>query len=438
MTREQWSRLVKSLFFRLFVLLLIFYTLYHCAVALSDRITTDIVRQGSVKESVRGEAVIFREETVVSVPGTSYLISYPQSDGAKLGLRQTVAELYAVYAPTQEQMVVQRALSTLDEQIRVTKQASQGRNDTLAQLVAIRADTMEQLREMRILSTGQTSFQQLRTVENELLVRLQREEALLSSSVTAQTQQQTLTAQRSALLGGWLPSATLTVDQYAEQSGCFYYADRVDGFEEIFDRSLLSDMTVATYDAFMARARTQGPQTYDGSTVVGKLCFGSQWSITLPVSAEVGESLEVGDTYEVSFDATGESVSMTLDRIIPSVADERAILVLSALQMPASFSCARFCNVSLTLSTVEGYRVPETALTEWEGETGVFILDGGRVSFRAVKIDYTGDGYVLVHIPSEEEKEADTEGFYDRDHYLRVRDVLITSGKNLYDGKYMD
>ncbi len=438
MTREQWSRLAKSLFFRLFVLFLIFYTLYHCAQALSDRLTTDVVRRGSVKETIRGEATVFREETVVSVPGASYLISYPQENGAKLGRYQTVAQLYAVYASEAERAVVQQTLLSLDAQLRATEEAALGRHDTLAQLSDARADAMEQLRQLRILSTGGASGEQLRAAQNELLTRLQREEALLSPAVTAQTQKATLAARRTALLGGLMPSMTLTADQYAERSGCFYYADRVDGFEELFHRGALSGMTVAEYDDLMRRARTEGVQTYAGSTVVGKLSFGSQWSITLPVTAQVAEGLETGRSYEVGFDATGESVRMTLDRVIPSVADGRAILVLSATQMPADFACPRFCEVSLTLSETEGYRVPETALTEWEGESGVFILDGGRVSFRAVRIDYTGDGYVLVHIPDEQEREEDTEGFYDRDHYLRERDIVITSGKNLYDGKYMD
>ena len=129
---------------------------------------------------------------------------------------------------------------------------------------------------------------------------------------------------------------------------------------------------------------------------------------------------------------------MTLDRTIPSVGDGQTVLVLSSLTMPDNFPYTRFVRAQLVVRRTEGYRVPESALTEVEGEIGVYILDGGRVTFRRILVDYQGEGYVLVHIPTQEERETD-DGFYTDGGYLSLRSVVITSGKeDLYDGKYVD
>jgi hypothetical protein len=132
---------------------------------------------------------------------------------------------------------------------------------------------------------------------------------------------------------------------------------------------------------------------------------------------------------------------MTLVQLITDSTDPTVLAVLRCAVTPSGFTYPRFAHVSLTLDTRRGYRIPETALVGQDGENGengVYILDGGRVSYRDVRILFRGEGYVIVYAPTTEERESEQDNTYHYDRYVALRDVVITEGDNLYDGKYID
>jgi hypothetical protein len=105
--------------------------------------------------------------------------------------------------------------------------------------------------------------------------------------------------------------------------------------------------------------------------------------------------------------------------------------------MPDGFSYPRYAQVELILEEIHGYRVPETALVEADGRTGVYILERGQVCLRDVRILSRGEGYVLVYAPTQAERESTEDDTYHYDRYLALSDVVITDGDDLYDGKYI-
>ena len=81
------------------------------------------------------------------------------------------------------------------------------------------------------------------------------------------------------------------------------------------------------------------------------------------------------------------------------------------------------------MSTVSGIYVPRSALAKEDGFTGVYVLRGSVVHFRCAKIVYEGYDYCLVAENSPEEG-----GFY----ALGTNELIITNGKNLFDGRILD
>jgi putative membrane fusion protein len=244
----------------------------------------------------------------------------------------------------------------------------------------------------------------------------------------------TLKAERQVLLSS-AHGQTVTLQNISSAStgGYFFYADTVDGYEDILSRAALADMTAEKW----AQLRSQSPRTFgNGVTVVGKLADSFRWSIVLPVSVDVAERLEEGNAYPVIFShQQGLTLPMTLERIIP--AENQALLVLTAEVMPEGFSYPRFSQVELIIEETQGYRVPETALVEADGRTGVYILERGRITWRDIRILSRGEGYVLVYAPTQAEREDGEDDTYHYDNYLALRDVVITEGDDLYDGKYI-
>ena len=434
--REIFRRLGASLAFRLLMIALILYALYHCVAAFSDRVVTDVITLGTHRTTISGEAVLFRDEVVLTEVGGNHLCSYPNENGAKVNASTTLCELYLTVGDEATRAQLQATLQALDRQIALAERLPI--KDNLASLPSLRLDVSEQLLINNRLATTGGAMQSIHAGSYELLLSINRIEALTGKGGGSAALLSSLRAERQRLLlsAGYMAKALTVADLGTDSAGgYFYYADTVDGYEEIFSQAALADMTGADYERLLQLPR----RTYgSGVTVAGKLVSGFYWSIVLPVPSDQANKVEVGDSYRVIFnDEGGLTLSMRLDRIIPTT-DDRSLLVLTTSEMPKDFSYTRFAGVSLILEETEGYRVPETALVEQDGRKGVYILSGGRVTFRAIEIVSRGEGFVLAYVPTQAQREDEQNETYHYDRYLDVRDVVITDGRDLYDGKYIE
>lgn len=446
MNREAIGRLVGSMFFRVFVLLAILYTLYHCVAASDARLTTAVVTVGSECELTEGEAVIVRDEQILTVPGNGLLLSYPIENGTKVSAKTALASVYGAALDAETAATLQQSLHALDSQLIAARKSEQHSmsSDTLAMLSDIQADIRAAIIRCNTAATGGTALQSIVGEYGPLLQNLNRYTALTGTTAT-QSPSAALEARRSALLAPYVRSArTLTISDLLPatqtefgnvwQTGYFYHASRVDGYETVFNRADLATMNIVTYDALMQAA----PRTYgNADTVLGKLVTDYRWSILLPVAYDLADCLTIGEQYTVRFPLEQNAeFSMTLERVIRSVGDGRAILILTEETLPESFRHIRFQTARLELSETTGYRIPDTALQTVDGREGVYILEGGCVYFRAIRPVKRGEGYVLAAIPPSDTEEAEAQGF--PSDYLSLYDVVITSGKDLYDGKYIN
>ena len=435
MTKSMLKRLFRSLAFRIVIAALILYTVYHCVAAFSDRVITDVVTLGSDRLTVSGQAVLCRDETVLTLPGGHHLISYPTQNGAKVNQSTLLAELYPTYTDENTRALTQMTLHALDRQIALAEQLPI--SDMLATLPSLLSEAKQQILDNTRLVTQGGALSDVQNGAFELLLSLNRIEALTEQSTSTASLLAALKAERQMLLlGAGGASQSVTAGSLGlAGTGYFFHAETVDGYEAIFTHAALDTMTIADFEALMNTPR----RTYgNGETVVGKIIRGFRWSILLPVSADAADRLEVGQAYDVLFHRDDCTVSMTLDRIVPSVADSQALLILSTSSMPQNFTYTRFSEVELVIERVEGYRIPETALHHENGRDCVYILDGGRVSLRYVDIISRGEGYALAYAPTKAERESQTNDKYHYSHYLSLQDIVITEGKQLYDGKYID
>lgn len=440
-TRQAMGRLGASLAFRIFIALMILYILYHCVASFSDRVVTDVVTDGSAHTTLSGEAVLFRDETVLTVVGGSALCSYPNENGAKVNPRSVLSQLYPMAGDAAALAQHQRTLTALDRQIALADRYGSA-DELLSVLPSLRIQARDELLAVTALAEDGAPMNRIEERTDALLLLLHRMQALTGEGLSLSATVDALRAERNALLGAALyHSRTLTLADVSPDAkgGYFYHAADVDGYENVFRASQLDTLTVSQ----LASLRAAQPTVYGtGVTVVGKLVQGYEWSIVLPLDRASAASLEIDEVYPVTFtDESATTLDMTLVQLITDSTDSTVLAVLRCAVTPSGFTYPRFAHVSLTLDTRRGYRIPETALVGQDGENGengVYILDGGRVSYRDVRILFRGEGYVIVYAPTTEERESEQDNTYHYDRYVALRDVVITEGDNLYDGKYID
>ena len=172
------------------------------------------------------------------------------------------------------------------------------------------------------------------------------------------------------------------------------------------------------------------PVDHTNSLAVGKLINSPEWYVLSEISADQLKKFTEGNTYPLTFPYNSDVViKMKLERIIRENSSESVVLVFKTNTMPDNFNYLRKQSVQIVEESYTGYKVPANALRVVDGVKGVYILSGNTVKFKEVEVLVELNGYFIV-------KEQPT--YLEDENYnkkLGLYDVIIISGKNLYDGK---
>ncbi len=102
----------------------------------------------------------------------------------------------------------------------------------------------------------------------------------------------------------------------------------------------------------------------------------------------------------------------------------------------------RTARFKLVINSYGGLRVPRKALRYDEnGERGVFVESGQTLVFKKVEVIYWDDDYVICkQNVMKKHDTSDSDDIYDEEidnSYLKLYDIIVTEGKELYDGKFI-
>lgn len=391
---------------------LIVYTVFHASGAASSSLLTTPTRAVTDTQILGGEAYLFRDETVLRSDQRGLVQSLAEN-GSKVGKDVAIAQIWTDH-PTDTLAERQRTLDRLNRTIGVLQRAVTNASEPVsnAQIYKGNADA-EFLSIRRAIEMG--DFSTVSTLEDEMLANLLRYQSIASDREAVNQLLKNALEERSALLGSSYVEALNTVS-----SGYYYDRSFVDGGEEIFTLDALETITPQSLDALNERFEA----TSDAGFSIGKMAYRYDWHIAVVINGAIEGLLTVGESYRTVF---SENSDLTLTLVCKSIvtdADGRSIAVLQANETPKDFSYLRRQHVEIEVDSCKGYYVPEQALTVQNGEDGVFIFENSTVYFRRINILYRGDGYVIAEEQGEQ-----------GDSYLALNDIIVTSGKNMYDGR---
>jgi len=180
----------------------------------------------------------------------------------------------------------------------------------------------------------------------------------------------------------------------APESGVYY--PTADGLEEVFTPAALKELTPEGY-AELCEAKARPVRDS-----MGKLVTGFRWYAAVLLEAGPAQQLREGGRYTVSFpQESAREFTMRVESIRGGGGHVAA--VLSCEEKDDTLQNLRFAKAEITLETVEGLRVPQSALRFLEkgegqqrrGYTGVYVARAGRLSVRDVDVLYQ-DGRTAV------------------------------------------
>lgn len=413
MKRSQWlRRYAPRLLATLALLGMIVYTVYHVMGSSADSLLTAPAQHITDVQILTSDAYLFRSETVLTVPEQGLVQPLAQS-GSKIGKDAAVGEVYSHDGASLER--AQTELDILNRYISVLEKSVPPSGSTLADAQLWRTEARVLYLDI-LRSVRKGSLQNVSELEDGMLALLNRYQTLTAGAKDSAELLSVLKQERASLL----QTRVKTVSN-EKSSGYFYDRTQVDGYEELFSTAALDGLTVSGFDTLISAS----PKTHSDATTVGKMAYGYEWYLAIRLDSATFGYFEEGVRYRVTFSENGDrELILTCDRLLSEVGIEGGVAILSCRDYPSDFTFFRTQKIKLSVRSMSGYYVPESALQNLNGVDGVYVFENLTVRFRRVDILYRGDGYCIVAEKGDRGEE-----------YLKLNDLLITYGKNLYDGK---
>lgn len=410
MTRKQFLQTYLVRFaVTLMLISLLVYVFYHIFGSTTASLMRTPVRTIRDEQIVGGDAYLFRDERVLTVSGTG-LVNELVESGVKVSHGVALAEVWDG-VDLLLLRAAQAKLDSLNRTISILEQSTDGggtsnadvyRNDAIRAYQAI----------CRAVREG--DFTALDATEEQLLVALNRYAALSGSRAELEEALSALYAEREALCRG---NRTVLTNEGA--SGYFYGREYVDGYEQHFTKDALFS---ASADGFFALI--ESPPAERSDLAVGKTVHQYDWYFGVTFSPTAAGLFSEGERYVFRLpENRGRELEMTCERL-QTASDGRIVGIFSSIEVPPDLLFLRLQHVEITVATTTGYYIPDSALWEKDGVVGVYIFKDSTVYFRRIDVLYRGDGYCIA---AEQEDRGDG--------YLAESDILVTSGRKLYDGK---
>lgn len=371
---------------------LVIYFGYHMVNVFKADVTYSPAYPVTQTEYRRGVGYIFREEAIIvkTSDGTPY---YRSDDGERLGVNELICDLYSAANDVAYERIaeIDRRLSVLGESLG-TGVVREGLPEALRDSGA-RYDEV-----MALLS--RENYSDAASLSDAFLSSLVRLRLLEGGADAVSLEISRLKSEKDGLITSY---GRINGSVYADRVG--YFFRNADGYESVFDPSLLGEITVGGF----ADLITQEPE--DVSQAVGKMVTEPKWYLTVPLDGESASGFAEGGRYNIVFhDNESRTLTMSLERLVLDLDDHdsdgdraEALLIFSSTKMPEDFRYLRSQDVSIEAASYRGYRIPITAVRYYDGMTGVYVLAGGYVLFRQIDVIYEEDGYCIAALYSDAE-----------------------------------
>lgn len=408
------------------MIFIVVYAFFQIIPSFSRKMETETALAATVFDANETNGYIFRNEEPV-IGGAGGVVVTFVKDGERVSKGQHFANVYSAenYAELQEEIDV------LDGKISILEKSSSETSYYVTDLAKIDEEIGENLDKI-YSRTADGDLSGINSVQNELLVNLNKRGIITKNSDSYTSQLQTLKSMRNSLES----RINAVSRKMTAQSSGYYYGD-TDGYENMFTSEALENLT---YEGF-EQLTSQKPDESVLSSSCGKIVKSFVWNVVCESEKNAAAQYEENTYYNLVFPSySDEELRMKLVKIIKNTSKDTVLLVFRGNTAPEGFTYTRNQQVNIISGKYSGYAVPKKAVRFLDGIQGVYITSGDIVRFRRIEIISEDGDYYIVKIPKAEASgelsdETADGGTKEKYQYLALYDNIIVEGKDLFDGK---
>lgn len=420
------KKALKNIGLLMLMAFVVVYTGFQILPSFSEKLETETALEVSVFDANITTGYIFRDEEPIIKPENDRVVVTFVKDGERVSKGQHFANAYIAldYADVQEQIDV------IDSKISILEKSSVETDAYVTDLSKTDADIRESFdRIYSSISNG--SLADVNSVQNDLLVNMNKRNLIVNMSVNYAAELQQL-RQRKNILESRI---TAYSDRVTAQSSGYYYGD-TDGFERIFSVDKLDGLTHNSFESIL----NMEPEQAVLNSNYGKIVKDFVWYVVCESEKNAAAKYQQNKYYNLVFPSYSDvEMSLELVDIVKNTTKDTVLLVFRGNTSPEGFTYPRSQQVNIISGKYSGYAVPKNAVRMVGNTQGVYVLNGDIVRFRRIEILSEDGDYYIVKIPkasADMTKEGEAYTLQANNYpYLALYDNVIIGGKNLFDGK---
>lgn len=398
------------------VLLLMFFSYHGYMAVKGSELKTEIAFADESAKTIEADVFIVRDEKVISASGGNVVSAI--KDGTRVGVNDTVAYSFADSESAGNIIRMGEINDLLDYYSDLVNASSNVVGDTSAHDERIMSDLYSFA---AMVSSG--NFTHLEDEKSEI-------RDAITSKQTATGVELDLSESINALKDEYktLSAATSSYKEI-KSGGTGYYISGTDGYENILDYSEVDEWTITDVENAVAAT----PSAIKESDA-GRLVHGYYWYITCVTETSAINALREGRRYTVAFpDSSVDDVMAQVVSIRSDRATGKSLVIFRCNAMSEELATLRCETAVINIEEYEGFRIDNRAIrTNEDNEKGVYIVSGGFMYFRKVKIVFSTEDYSIVADPY---KDSDIIENDSPSKYLQLYDEYIVEGRDLSHGK---
>lgn len=381
-----------------------------------SELKTEIAFADESAKTIEADVFIVRDEKVISASGGNVVSAI--KDGTRVGVNDTVAYSFADSESAGNIIRMGEINDLLDYYSDLVNASSNVVGDTSAHDERIMSDLYSFA---AMVSSG--NFTHLEDEKSEI-------RDAITSKQTATGVELDLSESINALKDEYktLSAATSSYKEI-KSGGTGYYISGTDGYENILDYSEVDEWTITDVENAVAAT----PSAIKESDA-GRLVHGYYWYITCVTETSAINALREGRRYTVAFpDSSVDDVMAQVVSIRSDRATGKSLVIFRCNAMSEELATLRCETAVINIEEYEGFRIDNRAIrTNEDNEKGVYIVSGGFMYFRKVKIVFSTEDYSIVADPY---KDSDIIENDSPSKYLQLYDEYIVEGRDLSHGK---
>ncbi len=362
---------MKKSFKTMWILAILLFVFWNLFPFFFGRNSTELVQYGTMENAFRVTGILFKDEIVVS--GAEDGVLQPTiADGERVAKG---ARIGAMLSNDTDEGALHEYLRIQDRIERLTV----GSSATLY-VDTVRTDgQITELSNSIIRAAESGNMEKLARLKEELLLAKDEKNA-------AEGNRETLIAALEARqkdLRGKIGNSVREI--YSPEAGTLQM--QCDGLEEKMSLAEADGLTIGEL-----KELTEAGDSHPGCKIV----YNDRWKMACAIEEELAQSLKTGQVVSLRFlDQGGETGKATIAEVSEPENGE-CVLILTGTKAPHGFIQCRKVMLEVILDRFEGFRIPKKALTEENGETGVYVQTITKRAFKKVEVSYMDGAYAII------------------------------------------